>query len=72
MRWIRRKGKKVGQTPAPTDSPLSVPAAKPKDIVCRYCGPVYAVPDEHLDSPEHRLAQAAALLPDGDGADDAG
>lgn len=41
----------------------ATPPAEPKEMNCRYCGPVLADPEQHLASPEHRLAQAMALSP---------
>ena len=46
--------------PAP---PVITPRPEPKNLDCRYCGRIHADPEEHLTSPEHRLAQAKALAP---------
>ena len=48
--------------PGPFDPAPLEPEPEPREIVCKFCGPVTVTdPMAHLETAEHRLNQATAL-----------
>ena len=61
MTWLFRFRRRR-KSSAPAKPPVRT-GEEARDFTCKYCGPVHGVPVEHVDSPEHKQAQAQALSP---------